>query len=715
MRARFAPLGLGILLSLLASSAALAAQPAAGDEVLLQADEVDYDVDRKVVYAKGHVEIDYGGRVLLADQVSYDQNTDTMSADGHVSVMQPNGDVAFANHVQLTDKLRDGALTGFAALIGKNGRLVASSANREAGVHTTAYNAAYTPCKICREKGEKTPVWSVRAYRVYYDEAKHKVEFKNATLEFFGVPVFYTPYYSTPDPTVKHASGVLTPEIGSSTSIGYFGKLPIYIAFSDSEDMTLTPFVTTEGGEVLEAEYRRRSNSGGMWLQGSAAQNPNGGLLGNVNEFYWHAFGAGDWDISRSWRTGYDLQLTNNDTYMRRYDISQLDRLVNDVFVEGIKGRSRFYLSAFYFQGLRAGDDAKVIPFALPLMEYSYVPDRHVLHGQVRIDLSSVALYRDMEVPGLPNADQRMTLEARYRLPFVTDGGQLITFTADARGDLYHIGHFVPGVVATNDKFVARGLPYLAVDWRWPFVAGSGNRAFVIEPIVQGIWAPYGSNPASIPNEDSTSFEFSDNNLFSFDRLPGYDLMESGPRLNVGLKADAYFPGGTVEALLGQVFRPKADPIFGPDTGLFGTTSDIVGRVSVKFPPFIDLTHRIDINRSDGSIRRNEVYLTGIFDRSAVQVSYLRLAAVPSQGLTAREEINAQATIGLFDYWEVFAAGRRDLLASQLLDTEFGLGYEDECLGIALAYRRSYTTDRDPAAFHRNSGALPAQDRRSAL
>jgi LPS-assembly protein len=30
-----------------------------------------------------------------------------------------------------------------------------------------------------------------------------------------------------------------------------------------------------------------------------------------------------------------------------------------------------------------------------------------------------------------------------------------------------------------------------------------------------------------------------------------------------------------------------------------------------------------------------------------------------------------------------------------MLDTELGLGYEDECLGISVAYRRKFTTDRD--------------------
>jgi LPS-assembly protein len=28
-----------------------------------------------------------------------------------------------------------------------------------------------------------------------------------------------------------------------------------------------------------------------------------------------------------------------------------------------------------------------------------------------------------------------------------------------------------------------------------------------------------------------------------------------------------------------------------------------------------------------------------------------------------------------------------------MLDTEYGLGYEDECLAISVAYRRKYTSD----------------------
>jgi LPS-assembly protein len=41
----------------------------------------------------------------------------------------------------------------------------------------------------------------------------------------------------------------------------------------------------------------------------------------------------------------------------------------------------------------------------------------------------------------------------------------------------------------------------------------------------------------------------------------------------------------------------------------------------------------------------------------------------------------------------VFAAAQRDLIASEFLNTEYGLGYEDKCLAISLAYRRKYAED----------------------
>jgi LPS-assembly protein len=666
-------------------------------QILMQADRVDYDMDAGVVTADGHIELDNSGRILLADQISYNQKSDTVVASGHVSLLDDKGNVAFADHVTLTDRMRNGALESFAALIGKTGRLAAASARRVGGQYTVANEIDYTPCKVCNKPGERTPVWQVHAHRVIYDEVKHRFRFRDATLEFFGVPLLYSPYLTEPDPSVKYASGILTPTVGNSTNIGYFVRVPVYIALSDSNDATIAPLASTHGGELLEGEYRQRWNEGGMWLQASVANNPYGGLSKHESQSYGHAFGSGRFEIDDVWRTGFDLQYSSSDTYMRRYDISQLDRLVDDLFVAGEYGRSRLAITGYYFEGLRATDHARFFPFILPLFQFTFIPEEKIAGGQFRLDLNSADIDR-LDGP----RSQRITGEVRWRLPLVFGGGQLFTIEADARGDVYHVDNngLDPvefPTIPTHSRFIERGLPYLAVDWRWPFVNDlSQGHAIVIEPIAQAIAEPYGGNPVGIPNEDTAAFEFDENNIFSFNQLPGYDLLESGPRVNAGFRAAVIFPSGDVETVWGQTYRFKSDPIFATDSGQHGTVSDIVGRVSVKFLPYVDLTDRIDLDRADGTVRRHEVYLTGTYGRSSLEISFTQLPPeAVSLGLGSREEINAQADVNFYKNWQAFGAIRRDLITGKMLDDELGLGYEDECLGVSVAYRRRFTSDRD--------------------
>ena len=663
---------------------------AADMPMLLQADEVVYDGDNKSVAAVGHVEINDQGRTLLAERVDYNQTTDTVTAKGHVSITDTLGNVAFADHVVLTGHMRDGALSGFGALIGKNGRLAAHSAQRIGGTKVIAAHAAYSPCEICNQPGaSRTPLWQVKAERVVYDQIRHKVRFSDATIEIKGVPVAWVPSISVPDPTVKYATGLLTPELGNSTKIGYFIRAPVYVALGQTRDLTIAPMVSTSGGEVLQMEYRERWNNSGLWFQGSGAYNPNGGLSGSAGaQTYGHLFGSGRFSLGDNWRTGFDVQLTSNSAYMRFYDISFLDRLINDLFIEATPGRSRFALSSYYFQGLRSTDVTSRIPFVLPKLELSFIPTQKVAGGALRMDVNGVAVGRDSG-----RNDQRLTSEINWKKPFVVGSGQLWTVVLDARGDAYHFD-FPRGTVPTIDRTIERGTAYAALDWRWPFVStGGGGRSYVVQPIAQVIAQPYGGNPTGLRIEDSQDFEFDDNNLFSFNQLPGYDLLETGPRANVGLMAQALLPGGTIEAQAGQTYRLKPDAKFAAFSGNSGTSSDLVGSLSVKFP-HLDITDRVDVDRGNGNVRRHEIYVTGSYNRSSLQVSYVQLpSSVTTIGLPSREQVNAQADLNLWGNWQVFAAAQRDLAADQFLNTEWGLGYEDDCLAISLGYRRKYTQD----------------------
>ena len=668
-----------------------AARP--GDQILLQADQIIYDGDSETVRALGHVEIIDQGRVLLADTVAYDQKSDKVTASGHVSVTDERGNVAFANQVVLTDHMRDGALNGFGALIGKTGRLAAASARRVQDRFLIANKTVYSPCQICSQPGKRTPLWQMKSEQVIYDQQRHRIQFKNATLDVLGVPILYTPILNEPDPSVRYASGVLAPDVGNSSTMGYFARMPFYISLGTNRDITLQPQISTKGGSLIEGEYRQRWNNSGLWLQGSIAYNPDGGLGAPVGtaQTYDHLFGSGRIALNDTWRTGYDAQITNNRAYMRFYDISYLDRLVNDLFVEDNFGRSRLAITGYYFQGLRSADSQQTIPYVLPRLEFSYIPTANVLGGQFRFDLNSVALARSRG----PDSG-RLTGELNWRRPFVFANGQLWTVVADARGDFYHVTNNdivnFPTVSAVAKDF-HRGVPYVALDWRWPFISeGANGHSFIVTPLAQIIAQPYGGNPTGLPIEDATSLEFNDNNIFSFNQLPGYDLIESGPRANVGLKADTIFRGGKIEGLLGQTYRLKPDPVLASVIGQNGTESDIVGRVTMKFP-HLNFTDRMDFDQRSGTVRRHEVYITGSLGRSSMQVAYLQLPTNTALILPSREQVSAQADINIYRNWQAFVAIQRDLALGQMLDAEYGLGYEDECLAVAIAYRRKYTFD----------------------
>jgi len=684
---------------------------ASGGQMLLRADQIDYDLNTSVAVAHGHVEIDYNGRILEADRVTYDQNKDVVSAAGNVVMMAPSGDVAFATQVTLTDQMRDGAIKGFSALIGPNGRLAAPYAARtNAGTRVSAKRGIFTPCKICNQPGQRTPLWSVRAAHVLYDEVAHRVYYRDAVVEFFGVPVFYTPYFTHPDPTVRHATGVLIPEIASHSTLGYFVRVPVYIAFNDSQDMTVAPMASTRGGEQMELEYRQRLDDGGFWFQASVANDPHGGQFGNIDQTYSSLFGSGIVPFSNVWRVGYDAQLTSYASYLARYDIDGADRLTNDLYFEGIGGRSRLAITGYFFQGLRAEDNNNLFPVVLPLVEYSYVPQETLLGGQFQFGLNMTATSTR-----IGENDQRASAEVRWRWPFVFADGQLLTFQLDAREDVYHFSN-VNALGPTgfpDQQYLDRGAPYFGLDWRWPFVAPGawGMNAFIAEPIAQVVWAPYGDNPAqllhlndpaaNVLNGDSADFELDETNIFDFSRLPGYDLVESGPRATLGGELEALYPTGSVDLLVGQSYRFKTDSALADVSPLAGAgfgqrSSDIVSRLTISFLPHFNISDRVDVDPHTGTLDRNEVYVDAQYGRSSVQVAYLRVPpAEELLGLGTREEVKGQALVNVWRNWLVYALGQRDLATGDMIQEEFGLGYQDECFGISLSYLRQFTQFRD--------------------
>ena len=679
-----------------ATAAADSANEFAG-AVVVTADALVYDEGSDTVIASGNVEIAQGGRVLRADRLRYRRREGTVTASGGVALLEPGRAALFADEVTLTDDLRNGAVHRPSMLLADRSRVVANDAERRDGNRTVMRKAVFSPCDLCPEDDARAPLWRIRAGRAVHDEATRTMTYRSASLELFGVPIAYTPYFRYPDPTVKRASGLLAPKYRMSSALGLDVETRYFWNIAPHRDATFSPRFTSSEGIVLAGEYRERTRGGFFAIDGSITrprtESPDG------RKFRGHLFANGAFDIDPAWRWGFDLKRALDDTYLRRYDILPDDKLVSNLFAESYDGRSVLSGDGYWFQGLTTGDDDDRTPIVLPLLDANIVRALDDAGGYVTLDGNVMILERQNGTDS-----RRLSVTGGWNRPFVSEGGHVLRLDANLRGDLYHTA--VPldparPLGARETRVTGRLIPEAAVEWRFPLVARIGAARQLVEPIVQGIASPRGGNSGAIPNEDSRALDFNHANLFSANRFTGFDRVEGGPRINYGVRLGFHGRDGErVDALLGQVFRLKEDRSFDSGSGLRGRLSDYVGRVSVRPLPATDLVYRFRLDRHDFSVRRNEVDLAARFDWLRGSLTYVDVGRRHAGSGTAppanRKEIVLGGAATLPDGWTLSAGTRRNLAGDgTAIDWNVGLSYRDECVLVDTRMVRSFTRDRD--------------------
>lgn len=655
--------------------------------VLLTADELIHDQDLGIVTARGHVEISQDDRILLADSVSYNLKRDVIAASGNVSLTEATGEVMFSDYFELTGDLKNGTAQNIRMLLADNSRMAALSGSRT-GDATQLNKAVYSPCEPCRDNPDAAPLWQIKAMRVIHDQQTKDVEYSDAWLEMYGVPVIYTPYLSHPDPTVKRRSGFLPPSFGHGNNLGVAIETPYYWTLSPQEDITFSPLITSGEGPVLAGEHRRRFQDGEMRTQASLTQDSEDRTRGHIRA-------KGQFDLDETWRAGYQVERSSDDTYLRRYGFGEPKPwLVTRPYLEGFTGRSYALAEAFDFQGLRETDDPGLSPVVLPFLQYNYVGNPGRYGGYWSFDSSALAITR-----GEGTDTRRLATQTTWQLPYTSPMGDIYTVSASLRADGYNVSD---RTADSGAESTGRLQPQLAVEWRYPFMRPGESSYQVIQPIVMAAVAPYGGNPDRIPNEDSADFEFNETNLFSPNRFTGSDRVEGGPRAAYGMQWGLYGnKGGYTEVLFGQSIRAHTDNDFPENSGLEDQLSDYVGRVIVSPGQDVDVVYRFRLAEGTFAARRSD--LAAMVGPKALRLSadYVFLDKTSSDEFNSRQELYLQLSSAFSRYWSASVFSRNDLSEDGGPIANGGtLSYEDECFIFGTTYQFNGTNDRDYKSGH---------------
>ena len=698
---------------------------AAGEKMLVEADQMVYDYDRNTVSAVGNVKVYYAGYTLQAEKLTYNKGNRRLIATGNVKLVDPTGVTVSSDYIDVTDNFSDGFVQSLRVDTAEDTHFAAARAERSGGSITTFTDGTYTACAPCAEHPEKPPLWDVKAEKIVYNQQEHMIYFTDAQLEFFGMPVAYLPYFGVPDATVKHKSGFLTPSFGYSAKLGAFASIPYYWSLAPSYDFTFTPTFLSRQGVMLDGEFRQRLSNGEYMIHvaGIDQLQPEAfsGSVGD-QQLRGGARTTGHFNLSPDWTLGWDGTLLSDRAFTRDYNVldGDTDFTTSTIHLTGINDRNFFEARSSYFQVLTDPSAAPTTDPGLydqsrqawvaPVIDSQRQWD-DVGGGEVTVTTNVANVERDENDPfvigsdtyyhGVAGEELRGSEVLDWQRRLITPGGQVITPFVQLRGDAF----FLNGTTAvTTDDTAFRFTPAVGFTWSYPVLIAAGHTTQIIEPIVQVIARPDEDiNSGNLPNNDSQSLVFDTSNLFDIDKYSGYDRVETGTRANLGIHYNGTFGNGSsIDGMFGESIQlAGANPYALPDTsnvgaysGLENTLSDYVASLALDSGVGPRFEGRARFDQATLNVNRAELQATSAMGPVTASASYLYLRDNPNDGqLTSASVVRGAAALNLADNWRAFGALTYDIAKMAIASDSLGVAFDNDCVTLSVAYGQTYASD----------------------
>jgi hypothetical protein len=202
--------------------------------LFLRADRLEGLADRRVS-AEGRVELRTHRETVLADRIAYDLVRDEVHATGNV-VLRKGSDWIIGPEVVYHRPTQSGVFDSPTFQIGDSGargdasKIVFAGADRY-----EVTDGRYTTCVAPRDD------WYLETRALELDTGRQVGTARDATVRFFGAPIFYSPWVDFPLSN-ERKSGFLVPTAGSSGARGVELALPYYFNLALNYDATVTRF-----------------------------------------------------------------------------------------------------------------------------------------------------------------------------------------------------------------------------------------------------------------------------------------------------------------------------------------------------------------------------------------------------------------------------------------------------------------------------------------
>jgi len=663
--------------------------------------DVIFDNKKNLIYSENKTQItDKDGNNILVDMFNYSILNNIFFSKGNIKIKDINNNNYQFSEIYIDEnkkKIIGSDVKGFlnqagmSETINNNPRFFANTMSLNEKTNTFE-KGIFTYCKI--RDNNKCPPWTLQSKKIKHDLAKKTIYYDNVILKVYDFPIFFSPKFSHPDPTVKRRSGLLAPSLTNSTSLGTGFSTPYFWNIAKDKDLTLTPKFYSNENPLFLSEYRQDFLNTFLIVDTSYTPGYKKKNTKKSDGARAHFFSNLNMNLidenDKKSNLEINVEKVSNDTYFKVHDIksSLVDK--NKVVLENKLDFSYqykdFYLGftpAFYEDTGKIGHSRNEYLLPLNIEKNILSSDKYGF-----FNLESNLKFRNYETNKQANL-------------FVND----INWESNKWLNSLGLENYFEGLVKTvnydtkktkeykNDKINSEVHPALGFFTKLRLYKEDiiNKNFYSLTPKLLLRYAP-----GHMRNRDDGRLNYG--NLFNLNKINDFDQIETGLSTSVGfeykknrLDKSNIVSDEVLSLSIGQVISANENMDIPASSSLDQHFSDIVGVAEYNINNKLNLNYSFAIDQGYKNFNYNEVGSELTFDKAKFNLSYLQ----EKNHIGNQEYVQSGVDFKINNSSELSINTKRNLLKDSAEFYNLSYNYINDCLKAGLVYRREFYTDRD--------------------
>ena len=553
---------------------------------------------------------------------------------------------------------------------------------------TTINKGVFTSCK----KNEKCPPWTIQAEKITYDKNKKQINYDNALVKIYDIPVLYFPKFFHPGPTVKRQSGFLVPHINNSNVLGSSLQIPYFYATSINRDFTFKPTLFDKDIFMFQNEYRQQ-NKNSFFITDFNIVDGYKSKKSNKKNTLTHIFSKYQMDLNFEnfieSSLNISFQKVNNDTYLKVFDTNivntdlkpkNFDILTSDLDLN-LKNQKYSFNTGFTAYEDLSKQNSDRYQYVLPyynfssgfLNNYNFASFNFNSQGDNILKDTNSLRSRMINNLNIQSFDYFSKNGIKNNLNYylkntITAGKNSIEYDSSPHIKFMNIFELVSS---------------------FPLINLSDNYVNNLNPKIS-----LRINPSDMKGYKDENRKINNDNIFDINRLGLIDTLESGKSLTLGVDyrkekindINKYF-----DLKLGTVLRNKSDENIPTNSSLNKKRSNYFGKVTNNLNNNISFNYEFSVNHDLDQIQYNSFGTKISKNNFITKFNYIE-----EDGEIGSSNILENVTTFNLDEQNFFTFQTRQNREIDLTEY-YNLIYEykNDCLVAGVRYNKTYYQDRD--------------------